>query len=265
MKKIKTAKLNDRGAALVIAIVVVAFISILTTILLYLATMNFQMKATDYNTKVSFYGAETPLEELRSLLVMDVCSATDKAYAQVIQNYGNYTAAEREAVFQDIFLKEFQDIWKTRANYNAGEADKWKWESGINTGLGLVSTNTSSYHVINDTVWSNSSKCGESTCTKPYHIILDSTTDDERLKKVTETVDGKTKVSWDLKGIQVIYTENNFTSIIKTTYNISVPPIDLSVEKFVDTWEADDKTKNRQRRTEVLFEGCVVYKDWTKQ
>lgn len=56
-------KLNNDGAALVTVIVVITFISILATVILYSSGMNFAMKTTDIKTKVSFYDAETAMEQ----------------------------------------------------------------------------------------------------------------------------------------------------------------------------------------------------------
>lgn len=264
MMRVKLAKLNDRGSALVIAIVVIAFISILTTILLYLAGMNYQMKATDYNTKVSFYGAEVPMEELRTLMVLDVAEASEKAYYEVMQSYGNYTAAERKNLYQTKFFQEINAIWDDRTGHDPDVADStWDWVGAMNSSLALVSTDSSVYHVTSG--WSNVDRCGVEACTKAYHIVLDDTDDSERLKEGTETIDGVSNRYIDLKGIQVIYTENNFTSIIETTYNITAPPIDFSIDQYVDTWAAEDYTNNRHKRIGVLYEGCVVYKDWTKK
>ena len=65
MKRFKLKKLNNDGAALILAILIVMFVTILTTLLLYVSVINYEMKTTDYSTKVSFYGAEEPLEELK--------------------------------------------------------------------------------------------------------------------------------------------------------------------------------------------------------
>lgn len=267
MKKRKLTKLNNRGAALVIAIIVVAFISILTTILLYLAVMNYQMKSTDYNTKVSFYGAETPLEELRTLIVIDVGVAAEKAYYDVLQEYGNYSTVERKDKYRELFFGEFEKIWKGRVYDETSTT--WKWKDGMKDSFNLISTNSASYHIINDNEWSNTDKCGDDTCDKAYHIVLSDIADNARLVSDSEPVEvngiATTKYFMDLKGIRVIYTENNFTSIIETTYNISVPPVDFSVEQCVDAWSTEDADKKRDERISILYEGCVVYKDWTKK
>ena len=65
-RNITRNKLNNKGSALVTVVIVIAFITILATLILYLSVMNFQMKANDYRTKESFYGAEIPLEEIKS-------------------------------------------------------------------------------------------------------------------------------------------------------------------------------------------------------
>lgn len=60
----KKRKRNNAGSAIVTVLVVVTFITILATVLLYISGMNFQMKVTDYRTKESFYQAEVLAEEL---------------------------------------------------------------------------------------------------------------------------------------------------------------------------------------------------------
>ena len=54
-------KLDNRGSALLIVILVVGFLTILATTLLYISGMNFQIKQADYQNKKNFYTGETGL------------------------------------------------------------------------------------------------------------------------------------------------------------------------------------------------------------
>ena len=88
----KKHKLNNAGSAIVTVLVVVTFITILATVLLYISGLNYQMKVTDYRTKESFYQAETPVEELRAQLAKDVQIAFAKAYAAAMSEYAGLGA-----------------------------------------------------------------------------------------------------------------------------------------------------------------------------
>ena len=57
-QKAKKQKQNNAGSAIVTVLVVVTFVTILATVLLYISGMKFQMKVADYRTKESFYQAK---------------------------------------------------------------------------------------------------------------------------------------------------------------------------------------------------------------
>lgn len=120
-------KMNDKGFALVVVIVVIAFISILATILLYVSGMNYQIKVTDYRTKESFYQAEVILESFRATLISDASDAMKDAYRETVSSYLRETnAADRENVYEEAFYDAFQKYWdahwqgeETEENYPA--------------------------------------------------------------------------------------------------------------------------------------------------
>jgi len=254
---------NNKGAALVMAIVVIAFVSILTTILLYLANMNYQMKATDYNTKVSFYGAEMPLEEIRTALVMDATIATKNAYDNTVILFSNKTDAEREVHYQNLFYDSFMKTWKTeRTNDMSTPAvDGWEWEYGIKENvLKYIPSIQADCHVLKSDKWVDN-KCDSTTCTCSYHILLDnSLSDSSRLHKevVPGTVPEEKRLVLD--GIKVIYTKNEFTSIIETSFIISPPKIDWSVDEFDDT-----NPGATVEREDIAFQTYVTYMGYKKE
>ncbi len=270
MNIVKVRKLNNKGAALIIAIVVVAFVSILTTILLYLATMNFQMKSTDYRTKVSFYGAETPLEEFRTLLVVDVSDAATEAYNAVMVKFSSTSPDQRYSQYQSMFFAKMDEKWATR-NTDPSEptnTDNWIYGVGQNA-FAEVSSNWSNYHVIAPTDW-NVIKCTTDGCTASYHVILEDLGGADRLAVVTDD-EGTTDptddtVHMELKGIKVIYTEGDFTSIITTDYCINVPNVNLGVDSYYNVALTDDQVDSKVHvREEINFEESVTYMNWLKQ
>lgn len=107
-------KLNNRGSAMVTVIVVVVFVSILATTLLYISVLNYQMKVVDYNTKVTFYEAEVPMEEIRAQLVIDASDAFGKAYRRTISQFATLDSNRREMEFRTAFYRELLSIWDER-------------------------------------------------------------------------------------------------------------------------------------------------------
>ncbi len=129
-------KQKNKGSAIVSVIVIVSFISIMGTILLYVSGINYQMKVSDYMTKESFYGAEEVVELLRSQIIIDVNAASENAFNEVISDYSyysdlsvqltsfaagtsEYTNLRKELSlyqkrFTDSFESEFIKLWKER-------------------------------------------------------------------------------------------------------------------------------------------------------
>lgn len=129
----KRRKLNNTGSAIVTILVVVTFLTILATVMLYISGANYQMKVTDYRTKESFYQAETPVEELRAQLVKDTEAAFAEAYTAAMSEYSSMgDAATREANYRQLFCEAMNRIWKDRCGYIAGTTNL-DWAVGIGT------------------------------------------------------------------------------------------------------------------------------------
>ena len=126
--------LNNKGAALVTVIVVVAFLSIIGTIILYGSGTNFYMKKTDMKTKENFYDGERGFEEFKGLLMKDVNQAFENAYYTAMIDYANAgTGDAREATFANKFLNDFANLFNAnRDNYKANLEAKY---SGSNVTL----------------------------------------------------------------------------------------------------------------------------------
>lgn len=246
-RKLKLNKLNNKGSALVIVVVVIAFITILATLILYISVMNYQMKANDYRTKVSFYGAEIPLEEMRLQMAIDMSQACKNAYMEIMTKFDSLSTGEaRKNAFVGEVFSQLQDVWDDRNQIPGGTTS---WLNGFCDVLN--DTTTDEYHIIAgdaDTV-----SCG-TDCGCAYHIILLNMSGD-RLEF------DALKNRAVLKNIKVVYTENGFTSIITTDFCFYVPDFDWGVDKASITWDANATTT----RTRINYEKCVVYLNWTKQ
>lgn len=115
MRKAAT-KLNNTGAALVTVIVVIAFISVMVTVLLFTSSINFYMKTTDMKIKGSFYDTETVLEEVRAALVVRAGDAYKTACLETQKNYASSGNGDTRAdVFRRAFTSAFKNKWNTDA------------------------------------------------------------------------------------------------------------------------------------------------------
>lgn len=191
-KKVTLKKLNNRGAALVLVLVVIAFVSITATILLYMSAMNFYMKTTDTKTKASFYSGEKALEEIKASMMVDATKAFEKAYYQVMVQYGAKDAKSMQEELNKEFIMEFKKIWRT----HCGSVGDFPSSAQLQTYL-----NSSA---VVDSAYSGSIKVGSGTT--GAHSVSEGT--------IT------------IKNISVEYTDsNNYTTMISTDILVKVPKI----------------------------------------
>jgi len=255
MKKnnFRLKKLNNKGSALVVVVIVIAFITILATLILYLSVMNYHMKGNDYRTKVSFYGAEIPLEELRVSLAVEFSKACDESYKAVLTQYGNLvdgTGEARKAEFVGGILTELKDVYDGMGGDTAAISAWIKDEP------------SDEYHVITGT--KDTLDCTVTNCECDYHIILvemdpDPSNPSLRLPRLEiDKVTGKAV----LKNIRSVYTKDGYTSVITTDICFMIPEYDWSVEESKVAWVDGTSTNSR---TKINYEKCVVYLNWTKQ
>ncbi len=102
---------DNKGSAMIVCIIVLLFVSILATVILYMSGINYRMKKTDLNTRISFYTSEIPLERMQSNLIVPVSEAMNIAYMRTNSRYANLlTADARRRYFYTEFEKEFKKI-----------------------------------------------------------------------------------------------------------------------------------------------------------
>lgn len=264
----KHRKLNNAGSAIVTILVVVAFLTILATVMLYISGANFQMKVTDYRTKESFYQAETPVEELRAQLVKDTQDAFAYAYTAAMSEYsGMGDAATREANYRQLFCDKMNEIWKTRSGY-IPDTTNLNWVVGIGEVLrtaagggtwsaeavtGAAGGWRGSMTLAGGGVWrvevSPAAKWDDSVATSQGQLIL---------RGVTFTYDSPER----------------YTSIISTDYCVTIPQVSWS-----DTFDpmstpapaatpmpgATAAPSPAPADSRLDFSGCVNYMNWTKR
>ena len=73
-------KKDNKGSALIVCIIVLLFVSILATVILYMSGVNYRMKKVDSYSKHAFYSAEEPLERIQSNLLIPISVALNNSY-----------------------------------------------------------------------------------------------------------------------------------------------------------------------------------------
>lgn len=233
-RKGKCMKLNNAGSAIVTVIVVVAFITILATTILYVAGMNYYMKLTDNHTKQSFYEAETAMEEVKAALVKEVSDASTAAYQYVMMNHAGMDESALEATFQHQFFTTLQANWEAKARTESalGPTDPLAAEHYLQLIKKQVETQ---YYTGNNTL---SLVAG---ATAPGCVVWG-------------TTDGNPNNYATISGVRLQYTSaEGFTSIIQTDYVIIMPDINWKMDNSTPTGDTIDLSE------------CVQYANWVKE
>ena len=202
-------KLNDEGSAIVTVLIVVLFVSILATTVLYLAGRNVKMKATDRHTKESFYETEKTMEEIKAGLVRMASLSYEDAYKALLRNYSGYDADGRKIFIKQAFVDSFNERW-TAPDPDMSTKD-----------LATDASAVSSEGVLTD-------------------------------------IDPLTGVLF-VRGVEVKKTVNDYTTIIRTDFEIVCPEIsfDVGTDTSVPDTDGGDTSYN-------IFD-YVVYVNWEKR
>lgn len=101
--------MNNRGSAIVVVIIAMAFIGILASVLMYMSLLNYQMKVNNLKAKDNFYSAETVLDQIRLGMQDEVSDSLKEAYQKVLVSYDNTTAAEKRTKLRYYYLTALQN------------------------------------------------------------------------------------------------------------------------------------------------------------
>ena len=103
---------DDKGSAMVVVIIAMAFIGILASVLMYMSLLNYQMKANNLQAKDNFYSAETVLDEIRVHMEEQVSASLGDAYTQILVNYDDTSVSEKESKLRYAFLSSMQKAYQ---------------------------------------------------------------------------------------------------------------------------------------------------------
>jgi Tfp pilus assembly protein PilX len=114
MKQHKTGKVSfrrdNRGAAIITVLITMTLLIVLASVVLYTSLANLQMKKLDKEGKISFYNAETVMNEIRAGVQQAVSGAIEAAYSEVLVSYNTATKEEQTAAFKNNFVTALLDF-----------------------------------------------------------------------------------------------------------------------------------------------------------
>ena len=80
---------DNKGSAIVMVLVAIAFVSIMGSMIMYSTFYNYKMKVVDRQAKDTFYSADLAMDEVRVGLKKMVSEAFSKAYTETMKQYGD--------------------------------------------------------------------------------------------------------------------------------------------------------------------------------
>lgn len=229
-------KMNNRGSALLMVILVVGFLSILATTLLYISGMDFQTKQADYQNKKNFYTGEVALEQIRANLMVDASEAAVAAYNEVSMKYVTLQNKDmRQLEYNKLFVENLME----QLIPAAGGVDDWSVILGSRFTAGAGTP-------------------------PPYTLEFENSVHTTAAMVEVHDADGYIRI----KGLRMIYTDSTtkLTTILSTDLDIRAPEIDWSVEGAFQVLEAGvTEQMAAESRTTVDASKCVKYVNWKKE
>lgn len=233
-KKLDILKEDNKGAAIVIAIVAIAFIGMLVGMLVYMAYYNYLMKHIDKRNKDNFYSAEYALDVLNAGLQKDISESMSEAYVKAMKNSAGVDADAMTLNFKTYYTDSLKQKVSDPAN-----TDKWlkshlteMWDKAdliVASSAGNEGAYLEAIGGENDLVLTN----------KDYYTI---------------------------KNVKVVYTnKDGYISMIETDIRLKVPDLDfaqsaakLNLEEF--SLVANNALINDSGNTDTLPAGITVNK-----
>ena len=253
VRKLLDGKMNNKGSALLTVVLVVAFLTILATTLLYVSGMNFQTKQADYQNKKSFYSGEEALEEIRANLMEDASEAALLAYNDIMMNYdalrdGDYRTIE----YYNAFVTRLQEVWVSPDPLAPGDDD---WLKILN-GRFAEGTNPTSPYILRLRLGNNYLSASDGH-TFTSAEVLD-----------VHNAEGFIRIT----GLQMVYVapDTGRATIITTDLDVRAPEINWYVDQSekslpgVDAADIEIAAARKSKNT-VDVSKCVKYANWKKE
>lgn len=236
-------RLNDEGSALLTVVLVVTFLTVLATILMYISGLNFQIKQQDYQNKKNFYTGEEALEEIKASLMLDVSNAALLANEDLAADYASIGSEDlRMSEYNTYFVQHLQELWDAKlATYGS-------WENLMRSYLHYADPADYELRVDYDT----------------YDTNHDGVLSSSEVLTVNE-MNGSVIV----KGFGIKYTnpDNRLTTMIMTDFRVTAPAIDWSANASRTEWKSgvDTAAALEEGMELVTPTDSVIYTNWVKE
>lgn len=265
-KKKNRRRLDNHGSAIVMVLIMIAFLGLLSGILMFASYGGYQMKLYDKQGKDNFYTAEMVLDEINVGLQTDVATALTAAYEDVMRNYSLYeTPAKRNQALYDKYYEEVEAVMDGDHNGVGDIADLLLYLSDETT----------------DPEYGGSMGDGDGTRDGfgTYGAIVEATSTGDVMHYAIEMEADKGIL---LKGIEVTYVDKrNNVAIISTDIRIAMPRLNFSESaafpdlnhysliadgslRVENTTEVDTLVKGNVYAKELLLDGATAGKSYPK-
>lgn len=204
---------DNRGAALAMVIIIIAFIAILAAVLMFVAYAGFRMRIVDRQGKDNFYTAETVLDEINVGLQGEISAALAVAYEDIMINYSLEDSANaRNKRFRETYFDELtKRLQNTPGHYKIAKLRGYLSEESLgDIGSGADGSRESFEHGAT------------------YGAIVESDIglDDDDIASFVMDANNTRLL---LKDLRVSYVnENGYVSIISTDIRINLPSFNFS-------------------------------------
>jgi len=268
-------KKSNSGSTMVTVIIVVAFMSILGTIALYISGANYKMKVVDNANKRSFYAAEEVVEILKTQLTLDVATATQHATKAAGATYVEVdSVAVREEEYLKNFKSELKSIWNAHWDDTSGAIGaSIDYDQAVNDLFGGSVYPISDVNVdgkkltfkieINGEVLFCEINDMDESFTYKSAIDFDGVT--TLLVPSTKDPSKNVPASYTLKDFNITVTDSKgFTSVIRTSFKITPPSLNWDNSKAL-TGEKTDASNPTGVISEADYSDSVMYYKWSKE
>lgn len=113
---------DDRGMSMVMAIVVLSFVGLLLSIIMYMSLYNFEMKSQQFKIQENFYSAEVAMNEIAAGLQVEASTCFSDAYISIMQKYSDsLTDKEKEETSSLVWQKYKTTLMSRLSTKDFGE------------------------------------------------------------------------------------------------------------------------------------------------
>lgn len=183
-------RMNNKGSALVIVLIVATFIGVLATVVLTMTGTNAQTKRVDTEAKRTFYDAETALNEVTLGVENVLAQATNEAYSTIFTEFTTLSNEERNERFQNVIMEQV----KTKLRFSENVVD-------VNGKIPVV-------YLLQD-------------------FVTNSSAEVVSVASCTQFSSGNKKYL-KINAVKITYEDGDYSNTITTDIRINIPVADLS-------------------------------------